>query len=100
MHKFTIHKPTHKFFGAPGELALAIGQRRGDTLYLNRFDNAGNVIERTRAVGSCCDHLTGYGKGVAMTDASAIQTMRGAWRYVFGYDVPTPVFCELVERDA
>ena len=94
--KITIHKPTHKFFAAPGELAIAIGQRRGDRLYLNRLDDCGNVIERTSSIGTCTDHLTGYGNGVPLTDTRAIQSMRGAWHYMFGYDVPAPVFCEVV----
>ena len=92
--KYNIYKPTHKFFAAPGELAIAIGQLRGDSLYLNRLDSACNVVETAKAIGSCTEHLTNYGKGVAITDTRAIESMRGAWRYMFG-DVPGPVFCEL-----
>ena len=93
--KYNIKKPTHKFFAAPGELAIAIGQMRGDRLYINRLDR-GRVIETERAIGSCAYHLTGYGKGVPLTDTRAIQSMRGAWRYMFGSDVTAPIFCEAV----
>jgi len=94
MRKITIHKPTHKFFAAPGELAIAIGQLRGSTLYLNRFEN-GRLIEKTYAIESCARHMTNYGKGVRIDDSAAIQSMRSAWRYIFGSDCAAPVFCEL-----
>jgi len=93
MRLITIHKPTHKFFAAPGELAIGLGQLRGSLLYLNRLEH-GRVIERSFAIQTGAEHLTGYGDGVPMTDSAAIQSMRGAWRHVFGYDCPAPIMCE------
>ena len=96
--KITIHKPTHKFFGPGGTPALAIGQLRGDLLYLNRFDQAGNLIEKTWAVGTCAYHLSGYGKGVdVQKEPLAGDQMQNAWRFTFGTDTPAPVLCELVQ---
>jgi hypothetical protein len=94
--KITIHKPTHKFFGPGGTPAMAIGQMRGDFLYLNRFDDAGKLVEKSWAVGSCAYHLTGYGKGVDVAaEPLAGDQMERAWRYTFGTDVPSPTRCEL-----
>lgn len=94
MRTFNIHKPTHKFFFAPnGTPALAMGQMRGDSLVLNLLDN-GRVIEKTWAVGSCADHLTGYGKGVQAEDAVKVERMQSAWRFTFGPDIPAPAYCE------
>lgn len=92
---FTIHKPTHKFFGPEGSPAIAIGQMRGDVLYINRLHN-GAVIEKTWAVGTCAYHLTGYGKGVdAAKEPLAGDSMQNAWRFTFGADAPAPVLCEM-----
>lgn len=95
--KIKIHKPTHKFFGPGGTPALAIGQLRGDLLYLNRFDAGGKLIEKSWAVGTCAYHLTGYGKGVKKgeTDPRHIRDFETAWRFTFGADVPAPVVCEV-----
>lgn len=92
---FTIHKATHKFFTAPGTLAVAVGQLRGDTLYLNRFNDAGELVEKSWAVGTCAYHLTGYGKGIATDEALSVDSMQNAWRFTFGVDVPPPAFCEI-----
>lgn len=91
----TIHKATHKWFTAPGTLAIAIGQLRGDLLYLNRIDVAGKVSEKTWAVGTCAYHLTGYGKGIAATEALSVDSMQSAWRFTFGADIAAPAFCEI-----
>lgn len=94
---FNIHKPTHKFFAPSGTPAIAIGQLRGDYLMINRLDN-GQVIEKARAVGSCAYHLTGYGEGVPADDARQVESMQGAWRFMFGADVPVPAYCETHEN--
>lgn len=91
----TIHKATHKFFTAPGTLAIAVGQLRGNLLYINRIDSSGNVAEKSWAVGSAAYHLTGYGKGVAVHDVARVERMRNAWRYIFGDDIQSPAFCEI-----
>ena len=91
---YTIHKPTHKFFGPGGTPALAIGQKRGGLLILNRLDESGQVIEKTWAVGTCAYHLTGYGAGVAPHEALAQDSMQNAWRFTFGSGVPVPEWCE------
>lgn len=92
---FKIHKPTHKFFGASGSPAIAIGQMRGDVLYLNRYEN-GRLVQKTWAVGSACYHLTGYGTGVSK-DAGPREkdAMQSAWIFTFGPDAPPPVWCEI-----
>jgi hypothetical protein len=97
MKPYTIHKPTHEWFAPHGAPAIAIGQKRGDTLMINRIDSAGNVCERARAVGTCADHLTGYGDGVALCEALSVESMQGAWRYMFGADIPAPVVCEVTK---
>jgi hypothetical protein len=93
---YVIHKPTHKFFGPGGTPALAIGQKRGDLLILNRFDSAGNLVEKTWAVGTCAYHLTGYGEGVGPEMPLAHDSLQNAWRYTFGADVPLVDRCEVV----
>lgn len=93
--KITIHKATHKFFTASGTLAIAVGQLRGDMLYLNRIDDAGQVVEKSWAVGTCAYHLTGYGKGIAPHEALSVESMQGAWAFTFGIDIPPPAFCEV-----
>lgn len=90
---YTIHKPTHKFFGPNGTPAIAIAQKRGDFLMINRLEN-GKVIDRAWAVGSCANHLTGYGKGVPHFNRELVARMRAAWLYAFGPDVPVPAWCE------
>lgn len=92
--RITIHKPTHKWFNGAHPIAICIGQLRGSTLYMNRLDYCGNVVEKGWAVESAAMHLTGYGKGVSLLDPQGIQLMQGAWRFVFGYDVPAPTKCE------
>lgn len=92
----TIHKPTHKFFGPKGSPAIAIAQVRGDFIYLNRFDDAGNLVEKTWAVGSCGFGLTNYGYGFEPDNAEAVERMRGAWSFTFGADVPFPLRCERI----
>jgi hypothetical protein len=92
---YMIHKPTHKFFGPGGTPALAIGQKRGDTLILNRFDGAGKLVEKTWAVGMCAEHLTGYGTGVGPSEPLAQDQMQRAWRYTFGAAVPLVEWCEV-----
>lgn len=90
----TIHKPTHKWF-APGRgMALAIGQLRGDMLHLNRIGSDGAVVEKSRAVGACARHMTGYGDGVGPSEPLAQDQMHNAWRYTFGADAPLPEWCE------
>ena len=91
---YTIHKPTHKFFGPGGTPALAIGQLRGDLLILNRLDRSGAVVEKAWAVGACARHLTGGGAGVERQEALAQDSMQNAWRYTFGSAVPVPEWCE------
>ena len=91
---YVIHKPTHKWFGAGGSPALAIGQKRGDLLVLNRFDETGALVEKSWAVGICARHLTGHGAGVPADMALAVDSMQNAWRSRFGEDVPVPVMCE------
>ena len=95
--KITIYKPTHKFFGPGGTPALAIGQLRGDLLYLNRFDASGKLIEKSWAVGTCAHHLTGYGKGVKASETNSrhVSNFESAWRFTFGADIPAPVLCEV-----
>lgn len=95
MRIFKIHKPTHKFFGPGGTPAIAIGQLRGDVLYLNRFGPGGEVTEKSWAVGTCAYHLTGYGKGVKVEEALSVDSMQGAWHFTFGTDVPPPAWCEV-----
>ena len=92
---YTIHRPTHKFFGPGGTPALAIGQLRGDLLILNRFDGGGRVVEKTWAVGACAQHMTGYGTGVGPSEPLAQDQMQRAWRYTFGSDAPLAVSCEV-----
>lgn len=91
----TIHKPTHKFFAPSGTPAVAIGQLRGDMLYLNRIGPDGQVCEKSWAVGTCAYHLTGYGKGIQPHEALSVDSMQNAWAFTFGVDVPPPAFCEL-----
>ena len=98
MKVFTIKKATHKFFGAGGTPAIAVAQKRGDSLMINRLEN-GKVVERARAVGTCAGHLTGYGYGIAPREALSVDSMQGAWRYMFGVDAPLPLWCE-VHTDA
>lgn len=93
--KITIHKATHKFFTAPETLAIAVGQLRGDMLYLNRIDSAGQVVEKSWAVGTCAYHLTGYGKGVLPDSGKPVESMQSAWAFTFGVDVTAPAFCEV-----
>lgn len=95
MRTFTIHKVTHKFFGPGGSPAIAVAQKRGDSVVLNRLDASGNIIEKSWAVGSCASHLTGYGKGVAPHEALSVDSMQNAWRFTFGADVPIPAWCEV-----
>jgi len=94
MRPFKIHKATHKWFAAPGAIAMAIGQRRGTSLCLNLINSAGQVTDKTMCYGAV-DALTGYGAGVAMDDARRVESMRAAWRYTFGPDQPAPAFCEM-----
>ena len=91
---FRIHKPTHRFHDA--DRLLAIGQMRGDLLILNRFDENGDLIEKSWAVGTCAYHLTGYGQGVKPNEALSLDHMEGAWRFTFGVDPATPTRCEVV----
>lgn len=91
---FTVHKVTHKFFGPNGTPAIAVAQKRGDTLMINRLES-GQIVEKARAVGSCAYHLTGYGKGVPADDARQVASMQSAWRFMFGLDIPSPVTCEI-----
>lgn len=94
MKAYYIRKPTHKFFGPSGTPALAIGQKRGDSLFLNRIGPGGEVIEKTYAIGSCANALTGFGEGVTPGEARKIESMRAAWAYTFGPEAPAPVTCE------
>ena len=94
MKPFTVHKVTHKFFGPDGTPAIAIAQRRGNRVMINRLDN-GRVVEKAIAVGICANHLTGYGAGVARDRALAQDSMQNAWRFTFGTDVPVPECCEV-----
>lgn len=96
MKLYTIHKPTHKWFAPSGTPAIAIGQLRGDFLMINRIDSAGNVCEKARAIGSCANHLTGYGAGVGIGEALSVDSMQNAWRFTFGADIEPPVTCEVV----
>ncbi len=90
----TIHKPSHKWFAAPGTLAIAIGQLRGKTLFLNRIDpSSGKVIEKSVAYAASYD-LTGYGEGVPANNERRVAAMQGAWHYQFGDAAPLPAFCE------
>lgn len=91
--KITIHKPTHRWLDGENRTA-AVGQLRGDLLYLNRMDSAGAVIEKSWAVGTCAYHLTGYGKGVDVrSEPLAGDQMQNAWRFTF--DALPPVLCEV-----
>jgi len=98
MKVFNIKKATHKFFGAGGTPAIAVAQKRGDYLMLNRLEN-GKVVERSYAIGACADYLTFYGRGVPPNESRRVESMQGAWRYMFGADVPLPLWCE-VHTDA
>lgn len=89
----TIHKPTHKWFGPNGTPAIAIGQLRGDRLYLNRFES-GMLVEKISVIGSCAYRMTGYGKGVKRDDTNAHDAMQSAYEYAFGPDVTAPEWCE------
>lgn len=89
----TVRTPTHKWFTAPGTLAIAIGRLHGQTLYINRLEN-GRVVEKRVAYAASFD-LTGHGKGVSPYDGRRVSIMQGAWRYQFGPDAPLPAFCEL-----
>lgn len=95
---YKIHKPTHKWFDHDGTPALCIGQMRGDVLYLNRYDKGGRIVEKTRAVGTCAEHLTGYGQGFGPDESAYVRRMQGAWAYMFGADVPAPIRCETVTK--
>jgi hypothetical protein len=93
---YTIHKPTHKFFGPDGSTVLAIGQLHEGLLTLHRFDGSGNLIEKAWADGSCAYHLTGYGKGVGDNAPGwARKSMQEAWQYKFGSDAPLVERCEV-----
>ena len=96
MRSFVIHKPTHVFSFPEGAAFRVIGQRRGDSVRLNVRDRNGALTLKTWAVGSCADHLTGYGSGVSANEPSAVQRMRQAWRFAFGFSVPEPLACEVV----
>jgi len=98
MKVFTIKKATHKFFGAGGTPAIAVAQKRGDYLMINRLEN-GKVVERACAIGACADYLTFYGGSVAPHEARRVEFMQGAWRHMFGVDAPLPLWCE-VHTDA
>ena len=98
----TIHKPTHKWFGPNGTPAIAIGQLRGDRLYLNRFES-GRLVEKVTVIGSAAMHMTGYGTGVDRISwdsgevrKRAYDDMRNAYFYAFGPDVTLPEWCERV----
>lgn len=91
MRTFTIHKPTHKFVNERGDVC-AIGQLRGSTLYLNRFENF-KLVEKSWAVESGARHLTNYGKGYAAPHPN----LDSAWKFTFGVDIPTPVRVEKVD---
>ena len=100
MKPFTIHKPTHKWFGINGTSAICIGQVRGDTVYLNRLE-CGKVVERSKAIGVTAEYLTGYGTGVdkvfpfcGQVRLDARANMRFAYWHVFGDDVEMPDWCE------
>lgn len=95
MTRYKIHKATHKFFRSGAPLAVAIGQKRGSRLWLNRLDSNCDVAEMTRAIGSAADHLTGYGEGVAPDDRHGVERMQSAWLFIFGPDFPAPDFCEI-----
>lgn len=97
IRRITIHKPTHKFFAPHGTPAIAVGQLRGSTLYLNRIGPNGEVAEKAVAVESCARHLTGYGKGVASDNERAVRDMRAAWAFQFGDTEPLPAFCEVAQ---
>lgn len=92
MRTFTIHKPTHTFHNVKGTM-IAIGQRRGDTMVLNRLDDAGVVIEKAWVVGSCFYAMTGFGDGVAADNVNYVANMNGAWLFAFGPDIPAPASC-------
>lgn len=92
--KYTIKKVTHKFFGPQGSPAIAVGQMRGDSLWINRLEN-GRVVETAKAVGTCAYHLTAYGEGTGPDSPLSQDSMQSAWRYMFGADVPAPVLCEV-----
>lgn len=85
---FTIRKPSHRFLNAAG-VTVALGQMRGDVLFLNRLE-LGAVVEKSFAVGSC---------GLALTMGG--DTMPGAWRFTFdGVPVPATVEAVTVQREA
>lgn len=87
-------KPTHRFFREGQPSPVACGQLRGDLLYLNRLDPAGEVLEKSWAVGTCAYHLSGYGTGVDVAkEPLAGDSMQSAWRFTFG-DAPAPDRCE------
>lgn len=94
MRTIKINKPTHKFFTKRGTPAIAIAQKRGDTLQINTFDERGKLQAKSWAVGMCASRLTNYGKGVASNDQSAVEAMHSAWRFTFGSDFPLPDYCE------
>lgn len=94
MKSYVIHKPTHLFKNYNDQV-IATGQKRGDSIVLNRF-GGDTIIEKTWAVGACCDHLTGYGDGVAGVDGHIWQAMRSAWSYMFGDNVDAPLTVEKV----
>lgn len=96
-YTFTIHKPTHRFLDRDRKV-LAVGQMRGDLLYLNRLDNNGAVIEKTRSVGSCTYALTGYGTGVSPESGPRYASaLANAWAFMFGRDEAFPAYVEQVE---
>jgi len=91
----TVRTPTHKWFRGDSPLAIAIGRLQGSTLWLNRLDAAGAVVEKSVAYSQAW-RLTNYGNGVEPEGmALAFIAMREAWRYQFGPDVPAPDRCEV-----
>lgn len=94
MRTFNIHKPTHKFFEDGNPIAIGLGQLRGSTLYLNRLDGCGRVIDKSRVINLTAEAATNYGEGVKRDDAQAVDAMRFAWAFAFGSDAEKPAFCE------
>jgi hypothetical protein len=88
----TIHKSTHLIVGSDSKIIAKV-QKRGDMCYLNLIDDAGNVTEKTWAVGTCCNHLTGHGAGVAADMALSVDSMQNAWRFTFGETDRLPLEC-------
>ncbi len=76
MRSFVIHKPTHVFSFPEGAACCVTAQRRGDSVRLNVRDAGGKLSSKSWAVGSCADHLTGYGSGVAANEPCHASRVR------------------------